>query len=329
MKLFLFLFLLPSLIFAYDDKVGYFVENDPWTKTSSKVDLVIFSFDRPMQLYALLESSDRYFTGLNSIHVIYRSSNDEFSAAYDIVKLKFPFAYYYKQSAKKDGSDFKKLLLDAAFGKKAKARYIMFAVDDMIVTNFVDLKACVSAMRKQRPWFFSLRLGKNIHLDTVLNIPSPPPKRKSLGKQMFSWKFSNGKGAWNYPNTVDMTIYRKKDVRDFLKEGRYTNPNTLEGAWSLQPCKRKTGLAFNSSKAVNIPLNVVNPYWTSSHMQISPHELLERFKKWEKIDINALYKLKPYATHMPVSLSFVKRKDPKKHTEFQLSHPFYFLKQSH
>ena len=38
-------------------------------------DLVIFSYNRPLQLYALLESITNYVTGLDKIMVIYRSSD--------------------------------------------------------------------------------------------------------------------------------------------------------------------------------------------------------------------------------------------------------------
>jgi len=38
-------------------------------RASEKVDLVIFSFDRPLQLYALLESCEEYMKGLGDVHV--------------------------------------------------------------------------------------------------------------------------------------------------------------------------------------------------------------------------------------------------------------------
>lgn len=320
-----FVLLVQTCCFADKHLDEFYIQNDTSLKTSNKVDLVIFSFDRPLQVYALLESCEHYFSGLNSLHLVYRCSDDAFNEGYKVVKKRFPYVIFHKQSNKKAGKDFKKLLLDAVFGKKSKARYIMFAVDDMLVTNFVNLSKCVDAMRKKHPWFFSLRLGKNIQLDTILNIPCPPPKRKKYGKNMFSWKFKDGKGGWNYPNTVDMTIYRKKDVRYFLTKTPYTNPNILEGAWSLQKSKRRTGLAFNSSKVVNIPLNVVNPYWTSQSMEIPTSELLEIFNNGQKIDIAPFYKMRPYATHVPATFSYIPRKDPKSITH--LTDPLYFLEE--
>jgi len=213
----------------------------------------------------------------------------------------------HKQSGEKRGLDFKEKVMEAIYGKRSKARYVLFAVDDMIITDYVDLSECITLMRKYKPWCFSLRLGKNIVLNTIENIASPPPYRKRLGQGVFSWHFFDGTGDWGYPNTVDMTIYRKKEIKRFFKKGSYTNPNTLEGEWSTALPKKKRGLAFRYSKAVNIPLNVVNESWTLPNMNISVKDLLTFFQEGYKIDIDPFYKIHPYATHVPYTITFTKR----------------------
>ena len=284
-----------------------FVEADPSGQTSSKVDLVIFSYDRPLQLYALLESCERYFRGVNSIHVVLRASTEDFASYYKRVKKRFSYIHIHRQFEKKRGFDFKDKVVDALFGKTSKARYCMFAVDDMIITDYVDLSQCVQAMRKHKPWCFSLRLGKNTVLDTVANVASPPPQRKKVEKGIFSWYFFDGQGGWGYPNTVDMTIYRKKDIKRFFKKNEYNNPNTLEGLWSQTDPTKCRGLCFRYSKAVNIPLNVVNESWTLPNMNITVRDLLTFFQEGYKVDIDPFYKIHPYATHVPYTLTFTKR----------------------
>jgi len=59
-------------------------------------------------------------------------------------------------------------------------------------------------------------LEGNIHFDTIQDIPTPPPRSQKVGKGSCTWRFKDGKGGWGYPNSTDMTIYRKKDVRYFL-----------------------------------------------------------------------------------------------------------------
>lgn len=58
-------------------------------KTDDKTDLIIFSYDRPMQLYALLESVEQYVTGAENICVVYRASDERFEQSYQSVKEDF------------------------------------------------------------------------------------------------------------------------------------------------------------------------------------------------------------------------------------------------
>src|SRR5271154_2417996 len=53
-------------------------------------DLIIFSYDRPLQLYAFLESVQRYVTGIGQTSIIYRTSGQDFDAGYQIVQSTFP-----------------------------------------------------------------------------------------------------------------------------------------------------------------------------------------------------------------------------------------------
>jgi len=282
-----------------------------WSK--KQVDLVIFSFDRPMQLYAFLESVEYYVTNPHHIHVIYRCTDKRFEKGYDKVFKRFRYVQPHKQG-KNPQKDFKKLVVKSAFSKKSKSPYIMFAVDDIIMTDKVDLTACTDALKKYHGWFFSLRLGKNITKNTLAvtqslePVHTGVPNGRDLKNGVFTWKFTDpsASGSWNYPNSTDVTIYRKKDVKRFFTKAKYTNPNIMEGDWhhNWQP-KNKKGLCFQSSKAVNLPLNVVNPYWQSANINISTWQLLEKFETGNKIDIGKFYKIDNWAPHMPYEPTFI------------------------
>ncbi len=288
-------------------KINY----ESWSK--QQVDIVVFSFDRPMQLYAFLESVEAYVTNPHLIHVIYRCTDKRFEKGYDIVFERFPYVQGHIQG-KNPQKDFKQLCLKSIYTRKSKSPYIMFAVDDIVMTDKVDLVECTKALKKYNSWFFSLRLGKNIsHNPLSIATSLEPvfvgvPAGKELRNNMFSWKFTDptAKGSWNYPNSTDVTIYRKKALKRFFKKASYTNPNTLEAEWhwNWQP-RNKKGLCYQHSKAVNIPLNVVNPYWQSANVNISTWQLLEKFVNGEKIDITKLHKLEHNATHIPFEPTFV------------------------
>ena len=53
------------------DAINFFNENN-------NVDIIIFSYDRPLQLYAFLESIDQYCVGVGKCFVLYRASDKDY-----------------------------------------------------------------------------------------------------------------------------------------------------------------------------------------------------------------------------------------------------------
>ena len=67
---------------------------------TKKADLVVFSYDRPLQLYAFLESTEKYVTGVGDLVVIYRASSEQFQKGYEVVEADFPGAMFWLQGSK-------------------------------------------------------------------------------------------------------------------------------------------------------------------------------------------------------------------------------------
>ena len=272
------------------------------------VDLVVFSFNRPMQLYAFLESVEKHVTNVGESHVIFRSSDIAYTTGYDIVKKRFPNIHMHMQHDAPH--DFKPLLLQSIFHGKKRSPYVMFAVDDMIMTEKVDLSHCTRVLKKHtRAWFFSLRLGKNITFCGMLQKKQKVPKMKRTKEGALLWKFSHVKetGDWDYPNTTDTTIYRKKDIKPFLTKAVYENPNRLEEQWARSAPKRKYALCYAHSKTINIPMNVVNPYYAHDNMHIKVDTLLDMFLHGQKIDIDLFYGVNNPSPHVKYEPKFCRR----------------------
>lgn len=64
-----------------------------------KTDLIIFSYNRPMQLYALLESIQQHITGLNTTTILYRADTDYEQAYQEVIKA-FDRSTFIKQAKK-------------------------------------------------------------------------------------------------------------------------------------------------------------------------------------------------------------------------------------
>lgn len=275
-----------------------------------KADLVIFSFDRPLQLYALLESEERYFKGILEKHVIYRSSNEQYEQGYEIVKEKFEKVVFHQQGSNPH-VDFKPLTLKAAF--ESPAPYILFAVDDIVVKEATDITECIKVLENYDAYAFYLRLGKNLTACYSMQRNQPQPVFTEEEPDLFSWHFNKGYLDWCYPHTVDMTIYRKKDIEGSLRILSYHIPNRLEAGWMWRSQTRniigKKGLCYAASKIVNLPLNRVqhdypmNPVMT----EFSPKDLLDQFLAGNKMDIDLLYKVENRSAHMEHSPTFISR----------------------
>ena len=89
-------------------------------------------------------------------------------------------------------------------------------------------------------------------------------------------------------NNVDMTIYRKKDIKSSLKSIEYIHPNSFEAKWAGQATKKSKGICFTESKILNIPLNLVNQSSNRVMDSHSPKELLKKYLKGYKIDISKI-----------------------------------------
>jgi histo-blood group ABO system transferase len=277
-------------------------------QTHTSADLIIFSFDRPLQLYALLESVHMHVTDINSTTVIYRTSNERHQVAFNHVASQFPNAQFLHQQTI---TDFKTLTVQAL--ENSSSDYVLFAVDDNIVKDKVSLNECIQWLEQTNAYGFYLKLGTHLDYCYTENASQKVPPLTHINDTIYAWEFEEGEKDWHYPNTVDMTLYRKKDLISLFKSLDYTNPNLLEGKWAAWWVQYKApsplGLFYENSKILNIPLNKVQTVdILNRDMNLySPAELLEKFEAGYKIDITPLYHMKNKAVHTEYEPIFIPR----------------------
>ncbi len=274
----------------------------------SQTDVVVFSYDRPMQLYALLESMERNVEGIHQLAVIYRSSGSGFSDGYRMVKRAFPRVAYTKQKKRSRGKDFSKALLDAAFGQGAEGKYVLFATDDMVFTKPIDLSMAAEAMDLHGAYAFYFRLGRNITSCYMTAQKTGVPAFEEVGEGLLTWVFEQGQGDWRYPHNVDGTLYRKEMIEKEVRSLEYTDPSIFESKWAKRARLKQKGICYLSSCVINIPLNRVTTTFGNSHMNWkSPAELLHDFLYGYKIDIGPLQGMENRSPHVEVTPSFILR----------------------
>ncbi|MCH9811658.1 hypothetical protein K0U07_02720 [bacterium] len=277
------------------------------------VDVIVCSYNRPMQLYAFLESMEEFVTGATSVSVLCRG-DAEYLDGYDDVEKRFHGVKFYYQDSERSKAFrcFKPMVLNQVFGKAAsESKYFMFAMDDIIITEPIDLeKDSMFLEQHERVHGFFYRLGKNVDHHA---LPKPGknaiPPLTEAEEDIFTWNFFRGTCDWGYPNSLDFTIYRKADFHKAFHQRNYRNPNDLEMAWQRYlPKKRRYGACHGRSKMVNLMINRVNTICLNPILKEIPiTELNDHFNRGEKIDIHSLDLTKLNSAHQDLEFRYISR----------------------
>jgi hypothetical protein len=295
---------IPSLLWI----VAFFVSSSQ-LQAQQCADLVVFSYDRPLQLYAFLESVYTYVSGLQTISVIYRTSDDTYEAAYRQVQHDFSNVVFVKQGGL-PAHDFKSLFMMSSFDTTV-VPYILYGVDDIVVTDFFDVGELIEALERTKAYGFFLRLGTHLTECYMNRCAQPVPPLHNEGNGIYSWTFADGNNDWQYPHSLDLTLYRKADIQSVLKVLPFSSPNQCEALWAPCADMSKKGLCFTTAKMVNIPLNIVQEVFaqTNRHMGLlTTTHLLALFNAGLKMDIALLARMKPKGAHIEYQPHFVMRK---------------------
>lgn len=267
-------------------------------------DVIVFSRDRPMQLFAFLESFDKHVRHARKVAVLCKIS-PTFEKGYEIIQKTFPSISFIRQSEAAE-NDFKPLLQELAFGSFGRgADFIAFAVDDIIFTDSVDFKEGIAKLQKTQAFGLYYRLGKNICSCLMQNFSHEIPVLQDVGNGYFTWDIKTGKGDWGYPNTVDLTLYRKTEIEKDICSVSFQGPNQLEGHWAANA--NKTGLCCEHSKVVNVILNTVSGYSHRGHRLTSADRLNQLFLDGFKIDIEPFHHLHNLSPHILHLVEFIPR----------------------
>jgi glycosyltransferase involved in cell wall biosynthesis len=283
-----------------------------------KADLLVFSYHRPMQLYALLESVEKNVRGLNQTTVLYRADTLEYKNGYATVKERFPTVHFVEQ--KNAPEDFRDLTLQIVFDSSpTPSEHILFAVDDMIVKHPVDLTSCVHALKASKAYGFYLCHSDQLDTCYMLNRHQGVPPHTHLSgiatnSPIFAWQFSAGADDWAYPNSLDMVLFNKETIKKDFYKIEFTSPTSLESKWNLRAKKRGVGLFYAEAKCLNIPANLVttNLEQDEVHRFLSSYttnELLQKFEEGLKIDIKPLSELDNRSRHVAADFAFIQRGD--------------------
>lgn len=265
------------------------------------IDIVIFSKNRPLQLYSFLESMDHYTDHKNAANVsVIFKYDDEYLNSLDELKGKFPSVNFVKQE------DFKSDLSSCLSGRNS---FCTFFVDDIIFKRKFSFEE-VCAVLAPNPGIltFSMRMG--LHLNFCYPTRENQPIPDGFTQQgFFVWDWKSGQGDWSYPISVDGHFFRKDDFMSWIKMIDFTNPNQLEDRLQFVKSLNLSSrcICSTSSSIVNLPVNRVQNEYKNRSEEESPEVLKKYWDDGKKIDFLKLSNINNNSAHFPAKIELAER----------------------
>lgn len=265
----------------------------------------IFSFDRPAQLYLLLESIQKHDTYKRlSLFVQYTFSNAEFKKGYERVKGEFSEVIFKNENRinKKYNNPFiGNVLFNVALWVKnwrfrfkysdfrevffsnlneADYKFLMFLTDDSIFYREIIIQdEILTKLTSNRYLTYSLATGKNITGGSYLETDSylfwnlNTPSRNSF---------------WSYPFSVDGRIYVKNNLKQISQKVIFSNPNSFETVMVLYHKYFNIFSTIYSNKQsslIGFELNRVQAVYLNNNMNIDHNLINKYFNQNYKLEI--------------------------------------------
>lgn len=269
--------------------------------------LIVFSYNRALQLEALLRSIETFWECPKyRISVVYNTSCEDFQKGYEILKEQYPYVNFLKESPSKGRwplKDYfslfnvKKLLKYKNLRKhrtdfrdiinsilsSSSSDYAMFLTDDSVFVRKVNIPDAdlEFIQRDQLQNQISLRLGKD--------ITEKPEGIQAMPDGKFIWNFSRHRDArsWGYNFSVDAHVYSINVALKLLKNVIYNNPSTLEAnvchyarEHNLVDC----GMTYRRPFILSFPLNMVQEVAANESLGVSVEMLNNLFLEGKRLD---------------------------------------------
>jgi len=260
----------------------------------AQADMVIFSENRALQLYALLESIQEHVAGLATIHVIYRARWGEHAQAYENIKKHFTHVQFVEQNKQ---YTLKSLVQQCTFD--SPSNYILFAQDTNLVIDAINITACIKMLEKTHTHTFDLLAGNNVSSGHI--GLQRPPDAQHIEDDVYAWQFAYGAHTWQKGASIKMALYRKADIKDCFEQLHYSFATMLEKQWANTCDLRDVGLFYDQAKAIRLFLcNQDNT--TQKKSPVSPQELVKTFNAGLKLDRTSFCRSShrsTYVNHIP------------------------------
>lgn len=266
------------------------------------ISLMIFSRNRTLQLYALLESLEKYFDSNDiNVNILYRYDTEHVASLNEVMDRFSHFTFIEEKNFKDQVEEF---LLSSN-------NLLAFLTDDIIFKDKVDINQISEIMTSNsNVMTFSLRLGLHIKDCYALDKAQPVPMGNVYPPNLFVWEWRNSEMDWGYPFSVDGHIFRKDQACQWFTGLNYSHPNSFEEI--MQMCRDLPDVpplvvSFVTSRLVNLPINRVQDTHTNRCGDIESDSLLDEWNNGLKINVSKFHQFLNTGVHQELPIDFEER----------------------
>ena len=288
----------------------YFLNLRKRRNKNLELEIIIFSFNRPLQLESLIQSLNSNLDANVKINILYKTEIQT-NNSYEI--LKKLFIKNRNISFVCQGKSFKKSLIKLTKNlsyKNYSRKEILFFVDDQILFRKTKLDS-IKKLFEMAP-ITTLRIGINTKRSFNLNKKqSIKDYTYSIKKDLLTWQPLFKKDDISYVFSFDSSTIPLKLFSKFSRYLIYKGPNTLEsamnyGGFTFKVLRLKIS-SFINQCAINFVITKVQNETNNRGNFIDIKELNKLFKNnWKlKIDKNEVEKFN--SPHTDIGYLFEKK----------------------
>ena len=264
------------------------------------ISAIVFSKDRAMQLHALITSYFFYTKNAAPLTVLLTCSDDSHKRAYEDLQRDFSTQPVRFVTENNFNTQLKDIIKDQEGDR------LFFMTDDAIFLEHYDLHDCLEFDPFKN--IFSLRMGEDLDFCFAYNKPQQLPRfiTEEIEGSTFNtwiWKDMEQSPDWNYPLSVDATIFLRKEILAILEHIQFNSPNSLEAGLQLykELFLQRKGICFSKAKYVNIPCNIVQQEFKNNFIpRYSTADLRDKFLAGLRIDWKKLEGMKAPAAQQAI-----------------------------
>lgn len=267
-----------------------------------KIDTVVFTKDRPLQLYAYLESyyQNVYEDSQGQLVVFYRTSDEKYEDGYRIIRNEFKKVTWVYQN--KFDDQLKEIV------NNFTSKHILVTCDDDIWVNNFKYTEHINKIFNHNVATLMLHLRPALDFCYPMNAPMQSPDYIDNYRGLMLWNWTKADKDYGYPMGVSCSMWGRESLLTEMNKYTFAHPNELEEKMSQNPfTHRPFMLSFRQNKMINSPLNRVQDYSRNPNANISTESLNQKFLEGYKIDLTKIDK-SPNMAAKPIDLYFTKRK---------------------